>query len=113
LKADPTTHKVTQVSVQNCTVNGWPQSGLIPFGPGDGSSPGNYFMVQDGNPLRTTSGKPDEWLLPMYGELMEWELPLNTTHQNQKEPSGVIVLIRNTDPSMEYGARLALASRSP
>ena len=131
----------------------FPYPGLIPFGPGDGSSPGNYYMVQDGtapvqfrrrvcsgsrtffpalcyqrittalptgaviwlasgcelqllsrahlivgsnnprsappgrsrfaskgNPMATATATRDEWLLPMYGEWMEWELPRNTTY---------------------------------
>ena len=82
-------------AVVNATISGWPSPGLISFG---ATSPGNYYMVQDGNPVE--SNTKGEWLLPMYGVWMEFELPLNTTHQNQKEQSGAIALVKNTDATM-------------
>ena len=97
-------HGVRQVSVQNATVH-FPAhlGGLIKFG--DSVSPGNYFMVQDGNPIMSTKGPTaGKWLLPMYGELMQWEIDpaiTNKTHQeNLKEATGCIVLATNTDESL-------------
>ena len=85
---------VRQVSVHNSTV-GWPAPGLIPFGAA--ISAGNWFMVQDGNPLPIAKG---EYLLPFYGEWKEFLLPPNTTHQNQKGTSNVLALVKNTDASL-------------
>lgn len=85
---------VSQVWVGNSTVT-WPAPGLIPFDAKD--SIDNFYMVQDGNPLRAQDGG---WLLPMYGKFMEYLLPPNTTHQNQKEASNVLALVKATDSSL-------------
>jgi hypothetical protein len=85
---------VAQVWVGNASVT-WPAPGLIPFSPT--ASIENYFMVQDGNPVQAHDG---EWLLPMYGQWMESELPPNTTHQNPKAPSNVLALVKSVDASL-------------
>ena len=88
-------HGVRQVKVANATIK-WPAPGLIAFP--DSVAPGNWFMVQDGNPIE--SNTKGEWLLPMYGEWMQWELPLNTTHHNEQGATAAIALVKNTDATM-------------
>ena len=93
---------VTQMSVHNATVGGWPEPGLVPFQAKD--APGNYYMVQDGSPIETrTKG---EFLMPVYGLWQAYEICTainncsNSTQGNAQEPVAVIALLKNTDASM-------------
>ena len=87
---------VRQASVANATVK-WPSPGLIPFAAS--ASPGNWFMVADSVPVQA-KGDKTTWLMPVYGEWKEYLLPPNTTHQNLKETSNVLALVKNTDASL-------------
>ena len=89
------TKKVRQVAVTNATMGGWP--GLIPFDVTApmraGVAPGNWYMVQDGNPMQTKTGK---WLLPFYGLLQQ---PKHGT--GAPSPAPIAALVSNTDDTLE------------
>eukprot|EP01048_Picozoa_sp_COSAG05_P008037 COSAG05_NODE_594_length_8461_cov_4.373475_3_plen_943_part_00 len=97
---------VEQKWVKNATVDGWPQPGLLPFAAK--TSPGNYYMVQDGAPIETKTKKGGEFLLPFYGVFSEYLICTsinncsNSTQGNLMEATAVIALVTNTDHSFMH-----------
>ena len=86
-----------QLSVKNISIGGWP--GLIPFGAGGETGTianGNWFMVQDGNPLETTT--KGRWLLRHDPRAHP---PFGPGPAGAPAPAPIAALVSNTDASLE------------
>ena len=102
---------VRQLSVKNATASGWP--GLIAFDNSPGNPPNCWYMVQDGEPVRTKGGR---WLLPMYGLLNESvhdpnpKPPWGPGPALAPAPSPVTALLTNADDTLAHWEFVTVAN---
>ena len=102
---------VRQLSVKNATASGWP--GLIAFDNSPGNPPNCWYMVQDGEPVRTKGGT---WLLPMYGLLNESvhdpnpKPPWGPGPALAPAPSPVTALLTNADDTLAHWEFVTVAN---